>query len=242
MTLFLEVMMTGRVRNLLKTCIMNSKCDYLVIFLYFGDSTYVSKIKTSCKLKKDDKSKDAYQRLYISMIGSLLYVIALRQDLMQVVGHVARFQAALNETHVMVVKKIFRYIKATKDYGLWYLKGNDISLVAYKDAEWVGSVDDRRSTSGTTFYMGDCLVSWFRKKQSLVSLYKVELEYIETTTCFTQVLWMNQTLQDIHVKYDDNISIVCDNTNTIIISKNLVMHSKMKHIMIKYHFLPEHAT
>jgi hypothetical protein len=44
------------------------------------------------------------------------------------------------------------------------------------------------------------------------------------------------------VKYDEPISILCDNTNTISISKNLVMHSKTKHIPIKYHFLWEHAT
>jgi hypothetical protein len=44
------------------------------------------------------------------------------------------------------------------------------------------------------------------------------------------------------VKYDEPISILCDNTNAIDISKNPVMHSKMKHILIKYHFLQEHAT
>jgi hypothetical protein len=84
-----------------------------------------------------------------------------------------------------------------EDYGLWYPKGNDLSLVAYTYVDWAGSVDDRRSTSGTTFYLGDFLVSWLSKKQSSVSLSTTEAEYIASTTCCTQVLWMKQTLQDI---------------------------------------------
>jgi hypothetical protein len=92
------------------------------------------------------------------------------------------------------------------------------------------------------FYLGEFLVSWLSKKQSSISLSTTEAEYIAAMTCCTQVLWMKQTLQDMQVKYDEPISILCDNTNTINISKNPVMHSKTKHILIKYHFLREQAT
>jgi hypothetical protein len=199
-------------------------------------------MQTSCKLSKDDDSKDADQRQYRSMIGSLLYVTTSRPDVMQEVGQVARFQEAPKESHVLAVKRIFRYLKGTKEFGLWYPKGKDLSLVAYTDADWAGCIDDRRSTSGEYFYLGECLVSWLRKKQSSISLSTTEAEYIATMTCCTQVLWMKQTLQDMQVKYDEPISILCDNTNAISISKNPVMHSKMKHILIKYHFLWEQAT
>jgi hypothetical protein len=53
---------------------------------------------------------------------------------------------------------------------------------------------------------------------------------------------MKQTLTDIQVEYDEPIPIYCDNTSAINISKNLVMHSKMKHIPIKYHFLWEQVA
>jgi hypothetical protein len=99
-------------------------------------------------------------------------------DVMQVVGQVVIFQATLKEAHVMAVKRIFRYLKETKEFGLWYPKGKDLSLVTYTDADWEGSIDDRRSTSGETFYLGDCLVSWLRKKQSSISLSTTEAEYI----------------------------------------------------------------
>jgi hypothetical protein len=59
---------------------------------------------------------------------------------------------------VLVVKMIFRYLKGTEEFGLWYPKGNDLSLISYIDADWAGCIDDRRSTSGAAFYLAECLV------------------------------------------------------------------------------------
>jgi hypothetical protein len=87
--------------------------------------------------------------------------------------------------------------------------------------------------------LGEFLVSCISKKQSLVNLSTTESEYIVAASCCTQVLWMKQTLKDIQVEYDEPIPIYCDNTSTISTSKNTVMHSKMKQIPIKYHFLQE---
>jgi hypothetical protein len=71
-------------------------------------------------LRKEDESKEADHRIYRSMIGSLIYVKSSRLDAMKVVGQVAIFQEAPKETHVMAVKRIFRYLKAKEGYGLWY--------------------------------------------------------------------------------------------------------------------------
>jgi hypothetical protein len=104
------------------------------------------------------------KRKYRSMIGSLLYVTASRPDVMQAVRQVAQFQVAPKESHVLAVKRIFRYLKGKEEFGLWYPKGKDLSLIAYTDANWVGCIDDQRSTSGAMFYLGECLVSWLSKK------------------------------------------------------------------------------
>ena len=88
--------------------------------------------------------------------------------------------------------------------------------------------------------MGPRLVSYFNKKQRSIALSTTEVEYVAATSCCTQLLWMMQTLQDIQIKFSLPISILCDNTSAISISKNLVMHSKTKNIPIKYHFLHEH--
>jgi hypothetical protein len=199
-------------------------------------------MQTSFKLSKYDDSKSTDQRKYRSMIGSLQYVTTSRPDVMQVVGQVARFQEAPKESHVLAVKRIFKYLKGTKEFGLWYPKEIDLSLIAYTYAYWAGCIDDRRSTSGAMFYLGECLVSWLSKKQSSISLSIIEAWYIAETPCCTQVLWMKQNLTDIQVEYDDPITIYCDKTSAISILKNTVMHSKTKHIPIKYHFLWEQVT
>jgi hypothetical protein len=62
------------------------------------------------------------------------------------------------------MKRIFKYLKGIEEFGLWYPKGKDISLIAYTYANWAGCIDDQRNTSEATFYLGECLVSWIRKK------------------------------------------------------------------------------
>eukprot|EP00253_Pinus_taeda_P019415 PITA_19415 len=66
-----------------------------------------------------------------------------------------------------------------------------------------------------------------------------EAEYVAAASCCTQLLWMMQTLQDFQITCTPHISILCDNTSAISVSKNPVMDSKTKHIPIKYHFLRE---
>jgi len=192
---------------------------------------------TGCKLSKFDDSEEVEQTMYRSMIGILLYAIATRPDIMHLVCQVGRFQASPKASHLLAVKRIFRYLKGTTEYGLWYPTGNQLDLYAFIDVDWVGCIDDRKSTSGATFFHGGCLVSWSSKKQSAVSLSTAEAEYIAAANCSTQVVWMNQMLEDIHIHYDAPIPIYYDNTSAISISKNPIMHSKTKHIPIKFHFL-----
>jgi hypothetical protein len=93
-------------------------------------------MKTSCKLRKYDDSKSTDQRKYRSMIGSLLYVTKSRPYVMQAIGQVTRFQAAPKESHVLAVKRIFRYLKGIEEFGLWYPKGKALSLIAYTYGYW----------------------------------------------------------------------------------------------------------
>ena len=66
-----------------------------------------------------------------------------------------------NKTHLQAVKRIFKYLQGTQNYGLRYARDTDLTLHSYTDANWVGSVDDRKSTSGPAFFMSSTLVSWF---------------------------------------------------------------------------------
>eukprot|EP00253_Pinus_taeda_P030775 PITA_30775 len=119
---------------------------------------------TGCSLSENDESVAVHQPTYRSMIGSLLYLTGTRPDIMHVVGMVGRFQENPKETHLQAVKRIFKYLQGTQNYGLWYPRDADLTLHAYTDVDWAGSVDDRKSTSGSAFFMGSRLVSWFNKK------------------------------------------------------------------------------
>lgn len=128
---------------------------------------------------------------------------------MQAIGLVAQFWAGPKESHVNAVKRILKYLKGTMDFGLWYPRGEDFTLTSYTEVDWAGNTDDRKSTNGGAFFLSS----------------------IEPV-CY-------QTLKDIKVQYENLIPKIYDNTSTINISKNLVMHSRTKHIPIKYHFLRE---
>ena len=133
-------------------------------------------------------------------------------------------------------------MKETMNYGLWYPKNHNFQLSVYSNVDWANCMDERKSTSGGAFFLGDSLVSWLSKKQGSISLSNTKAEYIAIATCCTQVSWMIQTLADLEVKYNASIPIHCDNTSAISVSKNHVFHSKTKHIPIKYHLLREQVT
>jgi hypothetical protein len=139
---------------------------------------------------------------------------------------VGRYQSAPKQSHLVVVKRIFRYLKGTMNYGLWHPRNHNFQLLVYSDVDWANCVDERKNTSGGTFFLGDSLVAWLSKKKGSISLSTTEVEYIATTTCCTQVLWMIQTLADLEVKYAAPIPIHCDNSSAISVSKNHVFYSK----------------
>jgi hypothetical protein len=177
--------------------------------------------------------------MYRSMIGGLLYLTATRPGIMHVVCLVARFQEEPKKEHVTVVKRIFRYLKGTLDYGLWYPNDIKFTLNACTNADWARCVDDQKSTSGGALFLRCKLVSWLRKKRDSIYLSTTKAKYITTTSCCTQVLWMKKNLKDIGVMCDEPIPIFCDNTSAINISNNLVIRSTKKHVSIRYNFLRE---
>jgi hypothetical protein len=197
---------------------------------------------TGCKLRKQDDSPDVDQSSYRSMIGSILYITTSRLDIMHAFGMVGRYQSAPKQIHFLVLKRIFRSLKETMNYGLWYPKNQNFQLSVYSYVDWANCMDERKSMSGGAFFLGYSLLAWLIKKKGFVSLSTTEAEYIVVATCCTQVLWMIQTLADLEVKYTASIPIHCDNTSAISVFKNPVFHSKTKHIPIKYHFLREQVT
>ncbi|GJR84312.1 putative ribonuclease H-like domain-containing protein [Tanacetum coccineum] len=99
-------------------------------------------------LVKDEDADDVDVHLYRSMIGSLMYLTTSRPDIMFVVRACARFQVTPKTSHLLAVKRIFRYLKGKPTLGLWYSKDSPFELVAYTDSDYAGATQDRKSTTG----------------------------------------------------------------------------------------------
>ena len=196
---------------------------------------------TKTHLEQNPNGKDVDQKVYRSMIGSLLYLCASRPDIVLSVGVCARYQAAPKESHLMAVKRIFRYLVHTPFYGLWYPQGSTFALCGYTDSDWAGDKDDRKSTSGACQFLGRSLVCWSSKKQNCISLSTAEAEYVAAASACTQLLWMRQTLKEYGV-HCDKVPLLCDNESAIKIAYNPVDHTRTKHIEIRHHFIRDHVA
>ncbi|GJZ75641.1 retrovirus-related pol polyprotein from transposon TNT 1-94 [Tanacetum coccineum] len=193
-------------------------------------------MSSDTKLTKDEECESVDSTKYQGMIGSLLYLMASRPDIMFSVCLCARFQEVPKTSHLEAVKCIFRYIKGTTQLGLWYPKGIDIKIVVYAYSDHVGDYVDRKSTSGICTFVGCCLTSWFPKKQTALAIFTTKAEYVKAKKACQQALWMKQALIDYDVRLDD-VPIMCKNKGTIDLRKNPVQHSQTKHIEFLHHFL-----
>nr|GEU34045.1 hypothetical protein [Tanacetum cinerariifolium] len=121
----------------------------------------------------------------------------------------AWFQVNPKTSHLYDVKRISRYLKGQPKLGLWYPKDSPFNLEAYSDSDYAGASLDRKSTTG---------------------------EYVVAVNCYGRVLWIQNQI----LGYGFNLmntKIYIDNESTICIVKNLVFHSKTKHIEIRHHFI-----
>ncbi|GJX47392.1 retrovirus-related pol polyprotein from transposon TNT 1-94 [Tanacetum coccineum] len=118
------------------------------------------------------------QTRFCSMVGSLMYLTASRLDLVFAVCMCARYQASPTKKHLEALKRVFRYLRGTINWGLSYPKDTAMALSAYADTDHAGCQDTRRSTSGSAQFLGDKLVSWSSKKQKSTAISITEAEYI----------------------------------------------------------------
>ncbi|KAI3771818.1 hypothetical protein L6452_02987 [Arctium lappa] len=178
------------------------------------DLTQTSAMKTlmapPLTLNKDPTGKPINVTAYRGMIGSLLYLTASSPDIMYSTCLCARYQSEPKDSHLIVVKWIFRYLKGTPNLGLWFPKYSGFDLTGYSDSDFA------------------------------VSTSTAEAEYVAARSYCAQVLWMGNQLLDCDLQLS-KIPIYYDSTSAIAIANNPVLHSKTKHIEIRYHFIRDHV-
>ncbi len=199
--------------------------------------------KLSAELLNEDEQLRNFiePEKYRKAIGSLIYLmISTRPDISYSVSVLSRFMQKPRELHWRFVKRLLRYIKTTKNYCIIYRKNKtkNSELLGYSDADYAGSVEDRKSTSGYVFTYNNCIVTWNSAKQKTVSLFSTEAEYVALTTAIKEALWLEQLLSELN-RSQKEIKMFCDNKSTICLTKNPEFHSRSKHIDIRYHFIKE---
>jgi hypothetical protein len=143
------------------------------------------------------------------------------------------------EMHVAAVKRILRYLKGSLSFGIWYKNGNgdDLQLIGWTDSDYAGDSDDRKSTSGYVFKLDSGAISWSSKKQPIVTLSTTEAEFVAAASSACQAIWLRNVLSHLGCNQGVSSVILCDNSSSIKLSKNPVMHRRCKHIDVRYHFL-----
>ncbi|GJR06505.1 putative ribonuclease H-like domain-containing protein [Tanacetum coccineum] len=139
-------------------------------------------------LVQDGDAADVDEHLYRSMIGSLMYLTASRPDIMFAVCTCARFHVSPKSSHLLAVKIIFRYLKGKPSLGLWYSKDSPLELVAYTDNDYAGATQDRKSTNEGCQFLGNRLISWQCKKQTVVATSTTEAECVAAASCCGQAI------------------------------------------------------
>ena len=132
-----------------------------------------------------------------------------------------------------------RYVSGTKDLGILYSTLENFRLIGYTNSDNGGSIDDWKITSGYTFHFGTRFLSWDSKKQHIITLSLEKSEYVVATSVVCQAVWMQRMLKDMSQNQQESTIIYCDNSSTIALSKNHILHNITKHIDSRYHFIRE---
>ncbi|GJU43588.1 retrovirus-related pol polyprotein from transposon TNT 1-94 [Tanacetum coccineum] len=166
---------------------------------------------TKPKLDADLSGKLVDQTNYRSKIGSLMYLISSRPDIVQAVCYCRR-----------------------------YPKDSGFELIAFSDVGHAECIDTRKSTSGGIQFQGDKLASWMSKKQDCTAMSSAEAKYVALSVSCAQVMWMRTQLKDYGFNYN-KIPLYYDSQSAIAISCKPMQHSRTKHIHTRYHFIKEHV-
>jgi len=194
-----------------------------------------------CKLTKFGSEDFPDPTLHRSIFGALQYATITRPEISFSVNKVCQFMSEPSEQHWLAAKRILRYLISTVSWGLHFQSASlrhPFPLHAYYDADWVSDPDDRRSTSGAAIFLGPELISWWSKKQSVVARSSTEAEYRSMALIAAEVTCIQSLLSELQVAYTTPI-ILCDNTSTVSLAHNPVLHSRAKHMELDLFFVRE---
>jgi hypothetical protein len=177
-------------------------------------------------------AKDATK--YKSIVGALQYLTLTRPDLAYSVNKVCQFLHAPTINHMILVKRILRYVQGTIGLGLKNRKDSLLRINAFSDV--AGCPDDKHSTGGFAIHLGSNLLSWSAHKQVTVSRSSTEAEYKSLANATAEVIWVQTIMTDVGICQSKTPCLWCDNLGSTYMTANPVFHARTKDIEIDYHF------
>ena len=186
---------------------------------------------------KEESAVDT--RMYHRLVNRLIYLAYTRPDIAYSMSVISQFMHDPRDPHLQAAYRVLHYLKGNPGKGILFKKNDTLALEAYTDADYAGSLVDRRSTTGYCTFLGGNLVTWRSKKQNVVARSSAESEFRAIAQGLCELLWLKIILDDLRVKWEGPMKLYCDNKSAINIAHNPIQHDRTKHIEIDRHFIKE---
>jgi hypothetical protein len=182
---------------------------------------------------------------FIEAVGVLLWIARVcRPEIIYAVNQLGAHSKNPNKTHITACKRVFRYLKGTRNNGITFSQQDHITLSAYSDSDFDNEPElndlPMRSITGTLIYLkGVGPLYWQSSLQSTVSRSTAEAEYRAGGDTGTKVKGMRNILGEVGFPQPTATDIFEDNEACIAMTKTIVCSSKSRHIKMEHHYIRE---
>lgn len=186
----------------------------------------------------DEGEKVTAKVPYREAVGSLMYLTtATRPDVAFAVNKAARAMENPTNHDWNQVKRIFRYLKSTVNYGIVFRNGQGLKV--YSDADYAGDKKTRRSTTGVIATFNDGAVSWTSQLQKSVATSTTEAEIIAASEGAKDLIWLKRLLSELLETVEKSPTLYIDNVGALKLAKNPEYHRRSKHIEVRHFYVRE---
>ena len=167
---------------------------------------------------------------YLSAIGALMYLAnCTRPDIAFATNLLARFSSSPTRRHWNGIKHVFRYLRGTTNFGLFYSRGSKQEITGYADAGYLSDPHKARSQTGYIFTCGGAAISWRSQKQTLIATSSNHAEVIALHEASRECVWLRSVTQHIQ----ETCGLPVNRDPTVLFEDNAACVAQMKEGFIK---------